>query len=301
MTYAIANPPRCVSQSVGANGGDIWVYKDGDSLDDVAGNNYVTNASDVGLVAGDLVVHMDETDLVTNLLSVVTAAKGTAVGATCSAIEPIAETSIALSSAGTGSILIDDIITFDNDTTEYLVTTGDADVSGGGTLVITPGLVVATAVGTVITVKQDVLNLSTGKTGRKVHTSGGTRLIQPSESGDMFLMTVVSGQVFTLPAAVVGLKYSFLVTADLTSNDHDIDAASGDFFLGAIYGGIEALATGETHFADGTADLTINQNFTTTGGLIGSWCELECITTSIWSVTGVFSCTATPLTPFLTS
>jgi len=168
-------------------------------------------------------------------------------------------------------------------------------------LVITPGLVVATAVGTGMAIKSGVINLSTGKTGRKVHTSGGTRLIQPSESGDMFLMTVVRGQVFTLPAAAVGLKYSFIVTATLTSNDHDIDAASGDFFLGSIYGGIEALATGETHFGDGTTDLTINQNFTTTGGLVGSWCEIECITTSIWSVTGVFNCTATPLTPFLTS
>jgi len=312
MAYSTSNPPRLVSQSVGAGGGDLWVYKDGDSLDDVASVNYITNATELGLKAQDVVVHMDTTDLVTNVLTAVAhRTSGTASGATCSAIEPLTETSIALSSAGTGTFLIDDVITFDNDPdgTEYRVTTGDADISGGGTLVIVnisggTGLAKATAVGTGINIKSDVINLSTGKTGRKVHASSpATRLIQPSESGDLFLMDTATGQSFTLPEAVVGLKYSFMVTTDLTSNAYAVlcsTATAGDFMVGAIQGAIEGAATDETHFANGSTHLGLSMNKTTTGGLIGTWIEVECITTALWSVKGVASCTATPATPFTT-
>lgn len=307
MTYAISNPPRLVSQSVGANGGDLWVYKDGDSLDDVAAVNYVSDAADLGLKAQDVVILMDTTDLTTSMLTAVAhRTNGTASGALCSAIEPIGETSIALQSAGTGTFLVDDIILFDNDPdkTEYRVTTGDADISGGGTLVITPGLVTATAVGTGITFKTGVINLSTGKAGRKVHaSSAATRLLQPSESGDLFLMDAAAGQSFTLPVGAIGMKYEFIVTVDLTSNAYAVlcsTATAGDFMVGAVSGAIEATATDEWHFANGTTHLGFSSNKTTTGGLIGSILTVECIAANLWKVSGVQSCTATPATPFTT-
>ena len=306
MTYATSNPPRCVSQSVGASGGDLWVYKDGDSLDDVGDVDYVTNAADLGMKAGDLVVHIDETDLVTNLLTVnAHRTNGTASGALCSAIEPIGETSIVLQSTGTGTFVIDDIVYFDNDPDSlYRITTGDADISGGGTLVITPVLVTATAVGTGIKLKSGVLNLCTGKIGRRVHaSSAATRLIQPSESGDLFLMDGAAGQSFTLPTAVIGLKYSFLVTVDLTSNAYEVltsTATAGDFMVGGLLGAVEGAATDEMHFANGSTHLGLSMNKTTTGGLIGTWIEVEAISATLWQVKGVTSCTATPATPFTT-
>lgn len=53
----------------------------------------------------------------------------------------IGATTITLASAGTGTILAGDVITFAGDTNKYVVVTGDADVSGGGTVVIqAPGL-----------------------------------------------------------------------------------------------------------------------------------------------------------------
>lgn len=60
---------------------------------------------------------------------------------------------ITLDSAGTGSILAGDIITFAGDTNKYVVKTGDTDVSGGGTIVLQePGLMQAIpASATVIT------------------------------------------------------------------------------------------------------------------------------------------------------
>ncbi len=72
---------------------------------------------------------------------------GTGASATVSsAAHAIGATTINLASAGTGNIAAGDIISIDGDTNYYVVVTGDADVSGGGTLVIAePGLRVAIA------------------------------------------------------------------------------------------------------------------------------------------------------------
>ena len=308
MSYATSNPPRMISQSVGADGGDLWVYKDGDSLTTVGGVNYVSNAADLGLKAGDAVLHIDETLLTTTLTTAVAhRTSGTASGALCSAIEPIGESSIVLQSAGTGTFLIDDIVVFSNDPdTEYRITTGDADISGGGTLVITPVLVKATAVGTKIRIKSGVINLASGKTGRKVHSSQpATRLIQPSESGDLFLFDSADGIAYTLPTAVVGLKYSFLTTVSVTAADTysllTSTATAGDFFAGAVLLCVEgSAAQNDTYFCDGAADLGVVSNGSTTGGLIGSWYEVECLTTAVWSIKAVIAGSGTLTTPLTT-
>lgn len=58
----------------------------------------------------------------------------------------IGDTVITLASAGTGTIKAGDVITFAGDTNKYVVASGDADVSGGGTITLcAPGLQVAIA------------------------------------------------------------------------------------------------------------------------------------------------------------
>ena len=73
---------------------------------------------------------------------VVTAAAGTGSSATTdNAGYAVGATTITLASAGTGTILAGDSITITGDSEKYVVVTGDADVSGGGTVVIAaPGL-----------------------------------------------------------------------------------------------------------------------------------------------------------------
>lgn len=68
--------------------------------------------------------------------------KGTASGATTNtAGYAVGATTITLASAGTGTIVAGDVITFAGDTNQYVVVTGDADVSNGGTVVLAaPGL-----------------------------------------------------------------------------------------------------------------------------------------------------------------
>lgn len=79
--------------------------------------------------------------------SATTNAAGYAVGATV----------ITLASAGTGTILPGDVITFAGDANQYIVVAGDADVSGGGTITLAaPGLQRAIpAAATAITLSDD--------------------------------------------------------------------------------------------------------------------------------------------------
>lgn len=68
--------------------------------------------------------------------------KGTNSGSTTnSAGYAIGAVTITLAVTGTGTILAGDVVTFAGDTNKYVVLTGDADVSGGGTIVLQePGL-----------------------------------------------------------------------------------------------------------------------------------------------------------------
>jgi hypothetical protein len=53
----------------------------------------------------------------------------------------VGATTITLASAGTGTFLAGDSVTFAGDANQYILTAGDADVSGGGTIVLqAPGL-----------------------------------------------------------------------------------------------------------------------------------------------------------------
>lgn len=82
--------------------------------------------------------------------------KGTGASATTNAAGyAVGATTITLASAGTGTIVAGDTITFAGDTNKYVVASGDADVSGGGTITLNaPGLMQAIpASATAITVE----------------------------------------------------------------------------------------------------------------------------------------------------
>ena len=79
-----------------------------------------------------------------------TTTKGTAASATVNADGyAVGATVLTLSSAGTGTILAGDIITFAGDSNKYVVASGDSDVSSGGTITLAePGLRVAMSAAT---------------------------------------------------------------------------------------------------------------------------------------------------------
>jgi hypothetical protein len=75
---------------------------------------------------------------------------GTASGATTNAAGyAVGATVLTLASAGTGTIIAGDVVTFAGDTNKYIVASGDADVSNGGTITLAaPGLRVAMSAAT---------------------------------------------------------------------------------------------------------------------------------------------------------
>ena len=79
-----------------------------------------------------------------------TTTKGTASSATTdNAGYAVGATVLTLASAGTGTIVAGDIITFAGDSNKYVVASGDADVSTGGTITLAePGLRVAMSAAT---------------------------------------------------------------------------------------------------------------------------------------------------------
>jgi hypothetical protein len=76
--------------------------------------------------------------------------KGTAASATTNAAGyAIGATTLTLAAVGTGTIVAGDILTFAGDTNKYVVATGNADVSAGGTIVLAePGLRIAMSAAT---------------------------------------------------------------------------------------------------------------------------------------------------------
>ena len=116
---------------------------------------------------------------------IVTFTKGTAASATTNAAGyAVGATVITLAAVGTGTILAGDVITFAGDTNQYVVTSGDTDVSNGGTITIAaPGLRVAMSAATkAITV---VNNSARSMAFNRSAIVLSTRLPALPEGGDM--------------------------------------------------------------------------------------------------------------------
>lgn len=117
-------------------------------LDTVAGANFIGKQSAVNAAGTDSMLRQGVLlDLVGMPIRESAAiAQGVvggtgALATTDNAGYAIGATTITLASAGTGTILAGDFISFAGDATKYYVDTGDADVSGGGTVVLkAPGL-----------------------------------------------------------------------------------------------------------------------------------------------------------------
>lgn len=142
--------------------------------------------------------------------SATTNAAGYAVGAT----------SITLASAGTGTILAGDFITFAGDTNKYQVVTGDTDVSNGGTIVLAaPGLRKAIpASATAITViATSVRNMAFARSAIAL----ATRAPALPPQGD----SAVDRQIITDP--VSGLSFEVAMYAQYRQMQYEVSLAWG--------------------------------------------------------------------------
>jgi len=281
MAYETSNPPALASQRVGADGGAIWIYKDGDALATVLRSGYIEDANDLGMVAGDKVIHIDSGNVVINDLAVVDHTSGTALNATTdTAGYSVGDSVITLASAGTGTVILDDVIQFAGDDTKYTITEGDTDVSDGGAITISPVLVVAiAAAATAITQVSNVKKLRASAMAGTIVLDEATTLTE-DQSGGTFILSNATGFATTLPAPVAGLKYKFINGVLITSGNHTI-VASGAIVQGnAMVASAVVIAIAETTITlVGTADS------------LGDVIELESDGT-YWYVTAAITTTA---------
>lgn len=119
-------------------------------------------------------------------------AKGTASSSTTNAAGyAIGATVLTLASAGTGTIIAGDSVTFAGDDNVYVVTSGDADVSNGGTITLAaPGLKVAMSAATkAITVVSSVeRNMAFSRNAMHLVTRAPARPVEGDSAEDVMVI-----------------------------------------------------------------------------------------------------------------
>lgn len=142
-----------------------------------------------------------------------------------------------------------------------------------------------------------------------VYTPGGVGVVKTAattltaaDNGATCFFNSAAGDIYTLPAPVVGLEFEFVVLVTITSNAAKVitDAAS-TFLLGGFIQSTDGTYTSAFHAANGTTIRAISMNGTTTGGLQGDWWKVKCITATQWAIWGMGRATGTEATPFATS
>lgn len=115
---------------------------------------------------------------------------------------------------------------------------------------------------------------------------GTTIAVTAAQSGSVFDLDSGAAAAFTLPAAAVGLRYTF-VCSITTHAATTITCTEGDFFVGAVIQHDTDTAASEVGtVGDGTADDVFTLNGTTTGGIAGSYVEMLGISATQWLVWG---------------
>lgn len=134
-------------------------------------------------------------------------------------------------------------------------------------------------------------------------TADATRTITAAECGTTFLMNKADGIVFTLPAASVGLWYEFQANTSVTSNSYKLSTATQgtEFFVGTLPLVVGGTADVDYFAGNGSTHDNITFAGTTTGGLAGTRIRVQCISSTLWSVSGFVVSSGTSATPFATS
>lgn len=123
--------------------------------------------------------------------AITSVAAGTAAGATTNAAGyAVGTTTLTLASAGTGTLIAGDVVTFAGDANKYVITSGDADVSNGGTITIAaPGLRVAMSAATKAITVTAAATRNLGFTRNAILLA--TRLPELPQEGDLAIMREV--------------------------------------------------------------------------------------------------------------
>lgn len=148
----------------------------------------------------------------------------------------------------------------------------------------------------------------TGPRVNNVLASSGNTTITAATSGSTRLFDSAAGITYTLPAPVVGLRYTFVWTVSQSSSNHIIVTDAGTTFI--VGGNATFSATDVTpsatlgpkfFAANGSSHIKFTSNATTLGSALGSWLEFVCVSSTLWFANGVIdSPSGTIATPWST-
>lgn len=133
--------------------------------------------------------------------------------------------------------------------------------------------------------------------------SGATRSLSVNESGSTVLFDRAAGIVFTLPTAVPGTWFDFVVTTSVTSNAAKVITGAGTELLIGGYMNVDTDTSNAVAAFDGNGSthVAVSMNGTTTGGLQGTKLRFTCLSSTRWSVEGIVRGSGTVATAFATS
>lgn len=121
-------------------------------------------------------------------------------------------------------------------------------------------------------------------------TGSSVTITSASHAGALVILDNAAGIAVTLPAASgTGAVYRFLVKTTITSNSTTIKVANAsDTMVGWVSSATTTAGAGLQEAAGGTDD-TITMNGTTTGGIAGSYVEVQDVAANLWNVFGTLA------------
>lgn len=132
---------------------------------------------------------------------------------------------------------------------------------------------------------------------------GATATLSVDDTNSTVLLDRATGIVVTLPLAVPGLVYDFIVTTTVTSNSYKVITGAATELLIGGYTNVDtdtsnavAVFTG-----NGSTHIAVTQNGTTTGGVAGTHLRFTCLSSTRWMVEGIVQGTGVVATAFATS
>lgn len=130
-----------------------------------------------------------------------------------------------------------------------------------------------------------------------VNGSSGNTTLTATGSGSTFLFDTAAGITYTLPAPVIGASYKFVVTTSVTSSNHKVITNAGTVLLQGV---ITSATTTASVFESviGSSNISVTMNGSTTGGLVGTQLEFQCLSATLWQVFGTNFTSSTTGTPF---
>lgn len=148
-----------------------------------------------------------------------------------------------------------------------------------------------------------IAGLNLGGTSNVIDSNAATLALTAAQSGSLIMLDIASGTTVTLPAPVVGLTFSFVVKTAVTSNNHKVITDAGTTL---ILGGVVMTEAADTNAGlgalfNGTSHISILMNGTTTGGIIGTFFNMTCITATQWAIEGIVAGSGTLATCASTS